>query len=158
MAGVTDPPSGQQFEIRHGDQRAVAVEVGGGLRLYERAGRAVVAGYAENEAAPASMGLPLVPWPNRLRDGRYPFGGRELQVPINEPERNNAIHGFGRSASWKASERRPESVTLTRMVEPTPGYPFKWKAKPSPSCGSWPGRDLSSASSSPPRSASWPTI
>jgi aldose 1-epimerase len=124
MAGVTDPPSGQQFEIRHGDQRAVAVEVGGGLRLYERAGRAVVAGYAENEAAPASMGLPLVPWPNRLRDGRYPFGDRELQVPINEPERNNAIHGFGRSASWKASERRPESVTLTRLVEPTPGYPF----------------------------------
>lgn len=28
------PPSGQQFEITHGEQRAVIVEVGGGVRRY----------------------------------------------------------------------------------------------------------------------------
>ena len=96
LVGVTGRPSGEQFEIRHHDQRAVVTEVGGGLRRYEQAGRPLMAGYAEWEPAPASMGLPLVPWPNRIRDGRYTFGGRELELPTNEPERHNAIHGLGR--------------------------------------------------------------
>src|SRR5207247_2020900 len=80
-------PAGEQFEIRWGDQRAVAVELGGGLRWYEQAGRPLLAGYAEDEPARSSMGLPLVPWPNRIRDGRYTFAGRELQLPINESAR-----------------------------------------------------------------------
>ena len=32
-------PSGEQIEIVHGDQRAVVVEVGGGLREYTLDGR-----------------------------------------------------------------------------------------------------------------------
>jgi len=119
------PPSGEQFEIRWGDQRAVAVELGGGLRWYEQAGRPLLAGYAEDEPARSSMGLPLVPWPNRIRDGRYTFAGRELQLPINESARHNAIHGLAHSASWRATERQPRSVTLAHLIEPTPGYPFR---------------------------------
>ena len=122
---MTGPPSGEQFEIRHGDQRAVAVEVGGGLRWYERGGLPLLAGYAERERPRASMGLPLVPWPNRIRDGRYAFEGRELQLPINEAGRNNAIHGLGLTSSWRPTERGPESVTLSVVIEPTPGYPFR---------------------------------
>ena len=125
LVRVTDRPSGEQFEIRHGDQRAVAVEVGGGLRWYERAGRPLIAGYSDKEPARASMGLPLVPWPNRIRDGRYAFGGHQLSLPINEPERNNAIHGLGSSARWVPTERRPGSITLSHLIEPTPGYPFR---------------------------------
>jgi aldose 1-epimerase len=41
------PPSGQQVEIRRGQQRAVVVEVGGGLREYHVDGQAVLDGYAE---------------------------------------------------------------------------------------------------------------
>ena len=122
---MTGLPSGEQFEIRHGDQRAVAVEMGGGLRCYERAGRPLLAGYAEDEPPRSAMGLPLVPWPNRIRDGRYTFGGRELQLPITEPERGNAIHGLARSMSWTATERSPDSVTLSDLIEPAPGYPFR---------------------------------
>lgn len=40
-------PSGTQVEIRHGDQRAIAVTVGGGLRLYEAGGAPVLDGYPE---------------------------------------------------------------------------------------------------------------
>src|SRR5439155_14890454 len=118
-------PSGRQFEIRRDDERAVAVEIGGGLRWYERAGLPLVAGYAEDEPARSTMGLPLVPWPNRIRDGRYTFAGRELQLPITEPERHNAIHGLGRFVPWRATERRPDSVTLSHLIEPTAGYPFR---------------------------------
>jgi len=37
--------SGEQIEIAHAEQRAVIVEVGGGLRLYTAAGAAVLDGY-----------------------------------------------------------------------------------------------------------------
>jgi aldose 1-epimerase len=38
-------PTGAQFEIAFGDQRAVAVEVGGGLRSYSAGGRDLLDGY-----------------------------------------------------------------------------------------------------------------
>src|SRR6202011_5337114 len=97
----------------------------GALASHGRAGGPLRAGYAENEPPRSAMGLPLVPWPNRIRDGRYTFGGRELQLPITEPERGNAIHGLARSMSWTATERSPDSVTLSDLIEPAPGYPFR---------------------------------
>jgi hypothetical protein len=39
------PLSGQQVEIFHGDQQAVVVKVGGGLRSYSAGGRDVLDGY-----------------------------------------------------------------------------------------------------------------
>ena len=42
-------PSGEQVEIAYGDQRAVVVEVGGGLRTYTVDGRAVLDGYGPDE-------------------------------------------------------------------------------------------------------------
>jgi aldose 1-epimerase len=48
------PPSGEQIEIAHGDQRAVVVEVGGGLRTYTAGGRAILDGYGETDCAAAA--------------------------------------------------------------------------------------------------------
>ena len=39
------PPSGEQFEIRHGTQRATIVEVGGGVREYTVGDRPVLDPY-----------------------------------------------------------------------------------------------------------------
>ena len=44
-------PSGTQFELTMGDQRAVVVEVGGGLRAYSAGGRELLDGY-EAEPSP----------------------------------------------------------------------------------------------------------
>ncbi len=49
-------PSGEQVELRLGDQRAVVVEVGGGLREYERGGRALLDGYALTRCADPAGG------------------------------------------------------------------------------------------------------
>ena len=38
-------PSGEQFEITRGEQHAVAVEVGGGVRVFEVAGHEVLESY-----------------------------------------------------------------------------------------------------------------
>ena len=71
-------PSGEQFEISFGDQRAVVVEVGGGLRSYSVSGQEVLDGYRSNEQAQSGRGQLLIPWPNRLRDGSYELDGQRI--------------------------------------------------------------------------------
>jgi len=118
------PPSGEQTEIAHGDQRAVVVEVGGGLRTYTAGGRAILDGYDETELCVGGRGQPLIPWPNRIRDGHYEWEGRSLQLDISEPERGNALHGLTRWRNWRIAEREPARVVIEEVLHPTPGYPF----------------------------------
>ena len=77
-------PSGEQIEITAGDQRAVVVEVGGGLRSYSVGGRDLIDGYGADEMSSSGRGQALIPWPNRLQDGNYEFDGRRHQLPVNE--------------------------------------------------------------------------
>jgi aldose 1-epimerase len=107
-----------------GDQRAVVVGVGGGLRSYEAGGRTILDGYAELELCSSGRGQLLVPWPNRIAEGRYDFDGRRHQLPLDEPEQGNAIHGLVRWSEWTIAERAPDRVVLEFLLHPRPGYPF----------------------------------
>ncbi len=98
-------PSGEQIEIRAGDQRLVVVEVGAGIRSYTAGGREVIDGYGDDEMSPAGRGQLLLPWPNRLQDGAYEFAGTSYRLPIDEPENDNAIHGLVRWDGWSVGER-----------------------------------------------------
>jgi aldose 1-epimerase len=117
-------PSGAQIEIAFGDQRAVVVEVGGGLRAYSVDGLDLIDGYGAKEMATAGRGQVLIPWPNRLQDGSYEFQGRRHQLALSEPGRSNAIHGLVRWVAWKVGEREPNRVVLEHVLRPRPGYPF----------------------------------
>lgn len=116
--------SGTQWTIQRGNQAAVVVEVGGGLRAYEVDGQQVIDAYAEDEIAPGAAGQILAPWPNRLRDGSYQFEGESYQVPLNEPGLHNALHGLVRWVPWRANDIAPDSVTMECTLHPQPGYPW----------------------------------
>jgi aldose 1-epimerase len=122
-------PSGEQITIVAGDQQAVVVEVGGGLRSYSVGGRNLVDGYSADEMSSSGRGQVLIPWPNRLQDGTYEFDGRHHQLPLNEPERHNAIHGLVRWAPWTIVEREPDRVTMEHVLYPQPGYPFSLRIR-----------------------------
>jgi aldose 1-epimerase len=117
-------PSGEQITIAARDQQAVVVEVGGGLRSYSADGRELVDGYRADEMSSSGRGQVLIPWPNRLQDGSYEFDGRRHQLPLNEPERRNAIHGLVRWATWTAVEQEPHRAVMKHVLYPRPGYPF----------------------------------
>ena len=117
-------PSGEQIEIVHGDQRAVVVEVGGGLREYTRGGRRLLDGYGADEMSSSGRGQVLIPWPNRIQDGRYRFGGDDHQLPIDDVDQQVAIHGLVRWRSWTARERRQNRIVMEHVLHPQPGYPF----------------------------------
>jgi aldose 1-epimerase len=118
-------PSGEQIELQADGYRAVVTEVGATLRRLEYQGRPLVRGYAEDEIMPVYGGAVLAPWPNRIGDGRYRYGGREYQVAINEPERAVALHGLVAWMPWQPISRSSAEVLLEYTLWPTPGYPFR---------------------------------
>jgi aldose 1-epimerase len=67
----------------------------------------------------------LVPWPNRLRGGRYTFDGVEYQLPLTEPARGNASHGLARWDRWQPVRQEPSTVTLGLDLVPQTGWPFE---------------------------------
>lgn len=117
-------PSGAQVELAFGDQRAVVTEVGGALRTYTAGGAPVVDGYDAGEMCSGGSGQVLVPWPNRIADGRYRFAGSDHQLPLTEPARGNANHGLVRWAAWTVEEQHPHRAVMGFVLHPQPGYPF----------------------------------
>jgi aldose 1-epimerase len=124
MTARWSKPSGAQWTIGAGAQQATVVEVGGGLREYTVAGVPVVDPYPATSVCPRSAGQLLAPWPNRLGGGRYNFDGTAYQLPITEVTRGNASHGLVRWVTWQRVEQTPESIELTCVLPPQPGYPF----------------------------------
>jgi aldose 1-epimerase len=122
-------PSGEQYEIRHGDQHAVVVEVGGGLRTYAVGDRAVLDGYDVNAACDGARCQTLVPWPNRVQDGKWSWRGAHQQLALTEPEQYNAIHGLVRWMSWSVVARDASSVTVGCTSYPQPGYPWAMEVR-----------------------------
>jgi aldose 1-epimerase len=116
--------SGEQIELRAGEQRVCVAEVGAGLRSYAVGDQDVLDGYAADELATSGRGQVLAPWPNRIEGGTYEFGGAQHQLPLNEVEARNAIHGLVRWSAWSASEHSPDHVLLEHTLHPQPGYPF----------------------------------
>jgi aldose 1-epimerase len=117
-------PTGQQFTIRHLGAEATVVEVGGGLRTYRFDGRDVLDGYPVDQMASSGRGQLLIPWPNRLDRGRYVWDGVEHDLPIDEPERSNAIHGLVRFSDWTGTPVSDSRVDMRHTLWPSPGYPF----------------------------------
>ena len=116
-------PSGAQHEIAYGEQRATIVEVGGGVRAYAVGDRDVLDPFPVDAQCDGAHGAPLIPWPNRLKDGVYEFDGARRQVALTEPEKHNAIHGFLRWRNWACSLHEPARVVMTTRLHPLPGYP-----------------------------------
>jgi aldose 1-epimerase len=116
--------SGEQWTIAASSHEAVVVEVGGGLRTYTADGVDILDGYQADEICPGYAGTLLAPWPNRIRDGRYSFAGKEYRVPLNEPDKHNALHGLAVWGRWRATAHSADSVTVEYDLPPTPGYPW----------------------------------
>ena len=117
-------PSGDQFEIAAAGYAAVVTESGAALRSLTHHGRALVHGFPEDEMASGGRGQLLMPWPNRIRDGRYEFGGRELQLGLTDPARGNASHGLARWVAWTVEEHTATSVSLVYRLMAQTGYPW----------------------------------
>lgn len=52
------------------------------------------------------IGIPILfPFPNRIRDGRFTWDGKSYQLPLIDPARKNAIHGFACHHPWRVVDQ-----------------------------------------------------
>jgi aldose 1-epimerase len=121
-ASAAASPSGHQYEIAAGGYRAVVTEQGATLRLLQVEGRDILAGFGPGDRVEGGHGQQLMPWPNRIRDGRYSFGGRDYQLPVNEVERGTALHGLVRWVAWELVQHTEDTVSQQVLVFPQQGW------------------------------------
>jgi aldose 1-epimerase len=126
---VSPYPSGAQWTISDGSQRAVVVEVGGGLRRWQVSGADLLDGYGRDEICAGGAGQVLAPWPNRIRDGSYVFADARHQLPLSEPAFHNAIHGLVRWLPWQLVESTASSLTCECLLAAQPGYPWSLRLR-----------------------------
>ncbi len=117
-------PTGEQFVLTRGDATATITEVAASVRAFSVGGVDVVQPYAAGSTPPFASGIILMPWPNRVADGRWSLDGATQQLDLTEPAKNNAIHGLLRFTGYRVIERTQESITLGAQVFPQHGYPF----------------------------------
>jgi aldose 1-epimerase len=122
---VRTPLSGIQHSLRAGPYEAVIASVGASLRSLSYDGRDLVVPFEADEVRPAFRGATLAPWPNRVVDGTYRFGGRDLRLPLTEPARGHALHGLAGWLAFEAIDKGPSHVTLAAEIEPQAGYPWR---------------------------------
>ncbi len=119
------PVSGLQHTLRSGPYEAVIASVGASLRSLQYDGRDLVVPFDADELRPAYRGVTLAPWPNRVVDGRYVFGGREFELPLNERNREHALHGLASWLDFHIIGAKSDQVTLSATIEPQEGYPWR---------------------------------
>lgn len=92
-------------------EAALLPEIGGNLITFKdtETGYTYIHGPEESEmeafkARPMVHGIPVLFPPNRYEDGKFPWQGKTLQLPVNEPDRNNHLHGFLYNVPWQVDE------------------------------------------------------
>lgn len=104
-----------------GNLRAeVCPDIGGSLRGFWSEGRdgsidwlrRATSNGPKNADARDMACYPLVPFSNRVRDGRFTFEGRDIRLPLNFAPHPHVIHGHGWKAAWHVTDATETSVTL----------------------------------------------
>ena len=72
--------------------------------------------------------FPLVPYVNRIRDGRFAFRGREVRLTPNMAGDPSPLHGQGWLNPWTVEEASERSAVLTFQHEPGE-WPWTYAAR-----------------------------
>lgn len=122
------PVTGEQFDLSletaSGVVSATITQVAAGIRRLSVYGVDIVPPYDAGHKRPSGSGMVLVPWPNRIRDGRWSLDGQTQQLAITEPAKNNASHGLLRFSPYSVAARTESTLRLEARVFPQNGYPF----------------------------------
>jgi len=116
---------GDAIELAAGDYRAIVSRQGAAICSLTCAGEDLIWSYPPESGPTGFQGQLLLPWPNRVGDGRYVFTGVEHRLEINEPERDTALHGLAYALPWLPLEIGPDRARLSCTLDGAPGYPFR---------------------------------
>lgn len=77
--------------------------------------------------------FPLVPWSNRIANGRFTWLGREVRLDFDRADGPHALHGVGHLARWRveppALAAAPAEIVLALDHEADAAWPFAFAAR-----------------------------
>lgn len=74
--------------------------------------------------------FPLVPYANRIADGRFVFEGRSVQLPTLERFAPHALHGDAWLLPWTVESQTENRVEMTLdWPGDADGWPWPWRAR-----------------------------
>jgi aldose 1-epimerase len=75
--------------------------------------------------------FPLVPFCNRIREGRASFEGREIRVPPNHPGEDapHPLHGIAWLQPWQVESAGTGEAVLTLTVPASEAWPWRFSAR-----------------------------
>ena len=79
-------------------------------------------------SAGGTSSFPMVPFSNRIRDARFRFRGRTVQLPQNFQPEPHAIHGHAWRAPWTVLDRGTSSL-LIEYRHPAGDWPWPYVAQ-----------------------------
>jgi aldose 1-epimerase len=99
------------ISLRSGDVTVTVDAVNGGrLAALEVAGRQLLITH-EPDHGPMQWGsFPMVPWAGRIRHGRFTFGGRMHDLPLDMPP--HAIHGTAYRRPWHVEAVADDAMSM----------------------------------------------
>lgn len=100
---------------------------GGDLDLLRPMPPQAIASGRGNEAAC----YPLVPYSNRIADGRLLFDGQEIHLDPNWPGVRHPMHGEGWAHPWDVARHDQHSAELVHVHDGSKGWPFRYRASQS---------------------------
>lgn len=117
-----------------GDSSLVLVPEHGGGILGWLHGRTPVLRHADSRAViPGNVRelgcFPLVPYSNRIAEGRFTFAGRPCQLALNFGDHPHSIHGIGWQRAWQVTQAAGDAATLSLRHAPDPDWPFAFTAR-----------------------------
>ena len=116
--------------IERGSARLVlAPEVGGAIASFTIGGRHVMRPMAAGATdALASACFPLVPFCNRIPNGRFTFEGREVVLPPNLGTHPHPLHGQGWRNAWTV-EKAEGGEALLSYEHAADAWPWAYRAE-----------------------------
>lgn len=122
----------EHLRLRSGPLHAVLAPAAGGsiarLDWLGEGARLPVLRGADAPASPLEAGcFPLVPYCNRIRDGRFHFRGREVRLAPNMAGDPSPLHGHGWLAAWEVVEASAASAVLGYRHAPD-AWPWAYEA------------------------------
>lgn len=111
-----------------GYELVLAPEIGGSIAQFSHDGRGLLRG-AEAPASPLdSACFPLVPYCNRIRDGRFDFRERTVEIAPNMMGNPSPLHGDGWLAPWVVERHEPAEAWLSFNHKPGE-WPWAYEAR-----------------------------
>lgn len=107
----------------------LAPEVGGAVARFAVAGREVMRPMSPGaDDALHTASFPLVPFCNRIPNGRFAFRGREVALPPNLGDHPHTLHGQGWRAAWTVDRVQDGEALLSYDHEPS-DWPWAYRAE-----------------------------